>query len=112
MRLQLLELNSSGKIGAHKFQKTNSKKIPGYFLTLLIVLFAFSMQVHAQGTWTAVSTLSPNQNGGGMLLLSDGSVLCKSFGGGSDGIGNIFDRLTPDVNGSYANGTWTSIASM
>lgn len=47
-----------------------------------------------------------------MLLLSDGTVLAKSFSGGSDGIGNIYDRLTPDIHGSYANGTWSTISAM
>src|SRR5258706_6460441 len=103
MRSQLPRLNSSGKIGA---------QLSFSFFALLITLFAFSDQIQAQGTWTAVSTVAPHSNLGGMLLLSDGSVLCKSSSGGTDGIGSIYDRLTPDASGSYANGTWTSIAPM
>jgi|GEM_PF-1115585 hypothetical protein len=64
------------------------------------------------GIWTLLSNNPPHANGGGMILLSDGTVLCKTFSGGSDGYGNIYDRLTPDANGSYANGTWSSIAPM
>ncbi len=64
------------------------------------------------GTWTPVATLAPHPSGGGMLLLSDGTVLCKSTGGGADGYGNIYDKLTPNANGSYVNGTWSSIAPM
>ena len=85
----------------------------GYLLTLLAVLFTFtSAQTYAQGTWTPVTSLAPGANGGGMLLLSDGTVICKSFSGGTDGIGNIYNKLTPDSHGSYINGTWSSIAPM
>ena len=47
---------------------------------------------------------------GTMLLASDGSVLIHSepvSGGTSD-----WYKLTPDPKGSYANGTWSKIASM
>ena len=64
------------------------------------------------GTWTSLAHLPAYSCGGGMLLLSDGTVLCKSYGGGSDGIGNIYTRLTPDASGSYINGTWSTIAPM
>ncbi|MBV9963906.1 MAG: fibronectin type III domain-containing protein [Parafilimonas sp.] len=64
------------------------------------------------GTWTALTNSPAFVCGGGMLLLSDGTVLCKSYGGGTDGIGNIYTRLTPDASGSYINGTWSSIAPM
>ena len=64
----------------------------------------------AVGTWTPVATLAPNNNLGGLLLLSDGSALVKSDGG--TGNGTIYNRLIPDDSGSYANGTWTSIAPM
>ena len=47
-----------------------------------------------------------------MLLLSDGTVLAKSKSGGTDGIGNTFFKLTPDIHGSYINGTWTATAPM
>jgi hypothetical protein len=47
-----------------------------------------------------------------MVLLTDGTVLCKTFSGGNDGYGNIWDKLTPDSNGSYINGTWSQIAPM
>ena len=47
-----------------------------------------------------------------MLVLSDGTVICKSYSGGTDGIGNTFYKLTPDIHGSYVNGTWSAIAPM
>lgn len=55
---------------------------------------------------------APDLSGGGLILLSDGTVLCKSYSGGTDGLGNIWNKLTPDIHGSYANGTWSSIAPM
>ena len=68
--------------------------------------------IHGQGTWTPVTALAPHTNGGEMMLLSDGSIICKTFSGTTDGIGNIWDKLTPNANGSYANGTWSQIAPM
>ncbi len=66
----------------------------------------------AQGTWTPVTTVAPDYNGGVMLLLSDGTVIAKTYTGGTDGIGNVWDKLKPDTTGSYINGTWTTIAPM
>ncbi|MEP7169478.1 MAG: BNR-repeat neuraminidase N-terminal domain-containing protein, partial [Bacteroidota bacterium] len=63
------------------------------------------------GFWTPVATQAPHGNLGEMVLLTDGTVLCKSSFG-VDNIGNTWDRLTPDINGSYINGTWSSIAPM
>ncbi|MHB8260153.1 MAG: T9SS type A sorting domain-containing protein [Bacteroidia bacterium] len=47
-----------------------------------------------------------------MLLLSDGSVIAKTGAGGGDAYGNVWNKLTPDTNGSYINGSWSAIASM
>lgn len=88
------------------------KKCRKLIFLLPIVLLVFGMQGYGQGTWTALTHAPSHLNGGGMLLLSDGSVLAKSFSGGADGYGNIYDKLTPDINGSYINGTWSQIAPM
>ncbi len=45
-----------------------------------------------------------------MLLLTDGTVICKDDAGNGQGTG--WNKLTPDIHGSYSNGTWTSIAPM
>ncbi|MEP6681660.1 MAG: T9SS type A sorting domain-containing protein [Parafilimonas sp.] len=84
-------------------------------ISVLIAVCCFgflSQNSFAQGTWTAVTNVAPNTCFGEMLVLSDGTILCKSSGGGNDGYGNTYNRLTPDANGSYANGTWSSIAPM
>src|SRR5437868_6815828 len=69
---------------------------------------SFSHSLFAQGTWSAVTSVAPNPNLGGMLVLSDGTILCKTSAGGGDNIGSVYNRLTPDINGSYANGAWSS----
>jgi len=60
-------------------------------------------RAEAGGTWFALAHPPP----GGVdnaLLLSDGTVIC------GDG-GQTWRRLTPDIHGSYVNGTWSQIAS-
>ncbi|MCX6273813.1 MAG: T9SS type A sorting domain-containing protein [Bacteroidetes bacterium] len=68
--------------------------------------------ITALGFWTPIATLAPDQNAGVMLLLSDGTVMAKTDNGGADGIGTIWDKLTPDIHGSYVNGTWSQLAPM
>jgi hypothetical protein len=71
--------------------------IPG-----LILFITFGAQA---GTWTQLAHPAPyfiNQ----LLLLSDGTVMAQG-----DQTTNWY-RLTPDVHGSYVNGTWSSLASM
>ncbi len=43
-----------------------------------------------------------------MHLLPDGTVMVSKNDGST--IGNAWYRLTPDVHGSYVNGTWTTLA--
>lgn len=55
--------------------------------------------------WTQLTNLAPSA-AGTMLLLTDGTVMVQ---------GNPVDtwmQLTPAANGSYANGTWSSLAPM
>src|ERR1044071_4678080 len=62
------------------------------------------------GTWTPLVHLAPGTVHF-MLLLSDGTVMAKGTAGGG-GIGNVWYKLTPDANGSYINGTWSTRAPM
>lgn len=60
------------------------------------------------GTWVRLNRDAP----GGvqlMILLSDGTVMAGASGGGEF---NGWYKLTPDINGSYQNGTWSTLASM
>lgn len=66
--------------------------------------------VYGQGTWTMLRDTAPDINTGVMLLLSDGSVICKAAD--DFGYGYIWNKLTPDSTGSYVNGTWSTIAPM
>jgi hypothetical protein len=62
----------------------------------------------AQGTWTQVTRLIPDSQGAGtMEVLPDGTVMVQG------GLPNQFwYRLKPDANGSYVNGTWTTLEPM
>lgn len=56
------------------------------------------------GTWTALATAPPigvNE----ALVLSDGTILADNGSGQCA-------RLTPDIHGSYINGTWTELSAM
>ena len=77
--------------------------------SIIISLLALAVCLPASaqtGTWTALTNPAPNGIAV-MLLLPDGTVMA-----GAGGIGNAWYRLTPDLHGSYANGTWTTLAPM
>ena len=75
-------------------------------LALLLGVSAVTPRLHATGTWTQAP--SSSTNGGpafGLWLLTDGTVLSH---------GNALNHwviLTPDKTGSYANGTWKTVAA-
>ena len=75
----------------------------GFATLVLCVAFGAA---NAQ-TWTRL-TNSPPANAGAALVLTDGTVLVHSEQSNSSN----WYRLTPDINGSYINGTWTQVASM
>ena len=58
----------------------------------------------AAGTWNALTT-APPVSVNEALVLSDGSILTDNGSGQCA-------RLTPDIHGSYVNGTWTQLSSM
>ncbi|HXI83446.1 MAG TPA: kelch repeat-containing protein [Verrucomicrobiae bacterium] len=63
-------------------------------------------QAMAAGTWTALAHNAPGSVDL-MLLLSDGTVMAQQAG-----VSSSWYRLTPDIHGSYVNGTWTTLAAM
>jgi len=77
----------------------------------LAVLIVTSMAV-AQ-TWQTLTNPVPF-NAGAMVLLTDGSVMVHSEPNCLTCTATDFSswyKLTPDINGSYVNGTWTQVAS-
>src|ERR1700761_1838814 len=64
----------------------------------------------AQSQWQPVQNV-PNIGAGAMALLTDGRVLMHDESGNPGTWGNWW-TLTPDINGNYATGTWTQVATM
>jgi hypothetical protein len=63
--------------------------------------------------WTPLVNPPPFGTPGTMLLESDGTVLVHDEpDNNTTGGTNAWWKLTPDANGSYADGTWSQIASM
>jgi hypothetical protein len=88
-------------------------KTPVTFFVLL-VLMLFANEASSQGFWTQVTNLPPDTSGGGILLLSDGTIMAKTETGGTGmgSIGTVWNKLTPDNQGSYINGTWSVLPPM
>ena len=98
--------------------KTKEHKKPagpiGYALLIIMISFIYNIS-YSQGTWTPLTNTSPVVNGGVMvmLLLTDGTVMAKTDSCGSDTTAtSTWAKLTPDIHGSYINGTWTTITPM
>jgi len=87
------------------------KYLPGILLLLVFI----QSRSNAQGTWNTLTNTAPDYNGGVMILLTNGTVMClteDSSGYYDSYIGNTWDLLTPDSTGSYLNGTWTKLSPM
>src|SRR5579884_2500069 len=70
----------------------------------LVLLCAFGI---ANGqSWTPVNQAFPASGAGSAFLLTDGTVMVHEEQAQND----AWYKLTPDINGSYANGTWTQVA--
>lgn len=81
----------------------------GFWLCVGILIAPFP-SLMAAGTWTPLANLAPD----GvelMLLLPDGTVMAAEEPGGTNYSAGWF-RLTPDIHGSYVNGTWSGLSSM
>ena len=75
-----------------------------FFLAIAVLLLAACTISQAQ-TLTNLVHQAPD---GAIItfLLTDGTVLAQG------GQGQDWWKLTPDINGSYVNGTWTQVASL
>jgi hypothetical protein len=67
-----------------------------------VVLLAGLGLVSAQ-SWTPLNNQPPNISAANPLLLNDGRVIVLDSGG------QDWWALTPDINGSYQNGTWAKL---
>ena len=90
----------------------------GLTLGLLALLScSAALPAHAVGAWTPLANQAPEPIGT-TLLLTDGTVLAQGTygvhtdGTSDDGTSAHWFKLTPDAQGSYANGTWTKLADM
>jgi hypothetical protein len=72
------------------------------------LLFAFTF-ARAQ-SWAPLNN-QPAFPAGTALLLTDGTVMVQQMTANGYGTANWW-RLTPDLSGSYQNGTWSQLASM
>ncbi len=92
-------------------KNSTPKLIINSFLAITGLLIAG--QLNGQGTWTRVKNLAPDSAGEGLALLTDGTVMVKGYS--SNGWGtpdSNWELLTPDIHGSYVNGTWTQLPHM
>jgi len=74
-------------------------------LGIAVLALAAVSAVNAQ-TWTPVQNV-PNIQPSTLALLTDGRVLVQDLN-----TCNQWWTLTPDINGSYATGKWTQVATM
>jgi hypothetical protein len=79
-------------------------KILRTFGMALLAVSSLAAIANAQ-TWTAL-THQPTFNASNPLLLTDGTVIAHATSS------TAWWRLTPDINGSYINGTWSTIAPL
>jgi hypothetical protein len=85
--------------------KPASRRLPARHLLAFACTIALAGGVQA-ATWTKLARQAPGTWGTStMFLLTDGTVMVKT--GDAD-----WSRLSPDAMGSYANGSWSKIASM
>jgi hypothetical protein len=86
-------------------QKLSAPRAAIFSLVLAVCGWLVPGRALAAGTWIPLANTPPEYISL-MLQLSDGTVMCQGF---QDT--NWF-LLTPDNNGSYVNGTWTTLAAM
>ena len=71
--------------------------------TIAPACFAFVITLAQAQTWTTLTTPPPS-GVSSCMLLTDGGAMCQS--------GSAWYKLTPDSNGNYSSGTWSSLASL
>ena len=125
---QETQMNIQNRVAAMQFPAipvyARLLSIPALTLLVMAILFAMQLTASAQ-TWQTLlnpppvpEIIDPQYNydlgpGGASnpILLTDGSVIIQNANPFGAADGEIF-KLTPDINGSYINGTWTQLATM
>lgn len=85
------------------------KKLIALALPMVMCSLLIPGRMMAVGSWSKLNNAAPGAVNG-LLLLSDGTVMAA--GNDDVTISNVWYRLTPDTNGNYANGNWTTMPSM
>ena len=80
-----------------------SRKLAGIAVSIFLLASLLSAQ-----SWTPVAKKYPGSGAGAAFLLTDGTVMVHQEQTTTD----AWYKLTPDINGSYANGTWSQTASI
>ena len=83
-------------------------------VTLAVVIVVMTAGSVVAQTWQPL-TNQPTFSPGTVLLLTDGTILAHSEPNCLSCTStdyNSWYKLTPDINGSYVNGTWSALASL
>jgi hypothetical protein len=83
------------------FKFSVSRSFAGTALLLCLLAALASGQ-----SWTPVAASYPGSGAGASYLLTDGTVMVHQEQSATD----AWYKLTPDINGSYVNGTWAEMA--
>jgi len=78
-------------------------------LGFAVLLLLSALSIASAQSWQPL-TNQPNFTAGTALLLTDGTVMVHHEGA-NNGYSEWY-KLTPDINGSYVNGTWSQLASL
>ena len=82
---------------------------PSRMLRFAAVILLAALGTAAAQSWQPL-THQPSFTAGTALLLTDGTVMVHHEDA-NDGFSEWY-KLTPDLNGSYVNGTWSQMASL
>jgi hypothetical protein len=73
---------------------------------LFIPLLLVAAGAGSAATWTPLANRAPSTRGVQLMVqLTDGAIMVQAYDG------QTWMKLTPDITGSYINGTWTYLAS-
>ncbi len=83
----------------------------GAAAALMVCSLTATALAQTTGRWQKLTNQPPFQTDTA-LLLTDGSVLVHEYSSSNTSTPSHWWRLVPDINGSYANGTWVAAGDM